>query len=66
MLKFQTKYLIHGHLHQSEIKTFEFHDNLMKRIVLGNWNEHTGNVLICSPNKTNTDLEFKIHDLSYP
>lgn len=48
MQKYRVKQLIHGHTHLPSIHYFSLNNQLVKRVVLNDWDKH-GNVLIYSP-----------------
>lgn len=51
--------LIHGHVHRPNIHTVKLLNNQMgKRVVLGDWSEECGSMIICTPHNT-TLAEFR-------
>ena len=57
--KFQAQYLIHGHIHKPNIYSFNTHTP-MTRISLGDWQNNSGSILICTPNENNKPLHFEL------
>jgi UDP-2,3-diacylglucosamine hydrolase len=51
MLQFDSKQIIHGHIHKPETEEFDMNDQKMLRISLGDWTD-SGSILVCYPDGT--------------
>ena len=52
MRTFKAQVMIHGHTHRPTIQHFQLDDKLVSRIVLSDWNDKSGNVLIINKDGT--------------
>ncbi|MGD9108428.1 MAG: UDP-2,3-diacylglucosamine diphosphatase [Gammaproteobacteria bacterium] len=60
MRKYKANLIIHGHIHHVGDYKFELDGNLARRIMLGDWDQHIGNALVCQPSidQQSLDLQF--------
>ncbi|MGD9153651.1 MAG: UDP-2,3-diacylglucosamine diphosphatase [Gammaproteobacteria bacterium] len=63
MRKHKTNLIIHGHIHRVGDYKFELDGNLARRIMLGDWNQHIGNVLICQPSTAQQSLDLQFIEI---
>lgn len=61
MLKYNARYLIHGHTHLPAIYHFMLNEKTAVRTVLGPWKHH-GSVLTCKPDETQ-GLSFQLQSI---
>ena len=50
----QLKHMIHGHTHRPATHTFELNGEVATRIVLSDWHDQAGSVLVCEPSGCKT------------